>query len=75
MSDIRELNEQRIRLGERARLLGMVNQANEPERRLAQDAQYRLVNDAWMKAESDYQRAIAGLSPAELEALARPSRE
>lgn len=73
MANIRELNRKRIELGERAKLMGAVNSPTDPDERLASDARYRLINDAWMKAEAEYQRAIASLSPDDLAALATPS--
>lgn len=73
--NIHELNEQRIELSHRLSNLGMLNSYGlKPEERLARDAQYRMLHDAWMKAENDYHRAISALSPAAIAELASRGR-
>lgn len=70
MATINELNERRQRTYERLTTLGMMNTLHDPDEKLKQAASYRLAYEAWMAAEKEFNKAIAALSPAELETLA-----
>ncbi len=68
---ISDLNALRIRLGDRVRLMGMQNVPFDasPDQRLKASADYQFVHDAWMKAETEYGRAMKELSIGDLQKL------
>lgn len=71
MNKIKELAETRARAAQYVQGLGAMNAyGRTPEEEIAASARYRLAQDAWMKAETDYREAIAGLSADELMSLA-----
>lgn len=72
--DIRALNERRTRCAARCASLGRMNMPSDPDERLAADAAYKLAQDAWLKAEQEYQRAISTLSAEEMKRLAMPQK-
>ncbi len=67
--DIYELNKRRAEAQAHVYYLGMMNQPVDPDKRIAADAAYRLATDALMRAEVDYQRALASMTTEELIAL------
>lgn len=76
MSRIKELAETRAKAAQYVQNLGMMNTyGRTPDEEIAASAQYRLAQDAWMKAEADYRDAIAGLSAEELMSLAAAPAE
>jgi hypothetical protein len=71
MKTIQELNETRTRLQQQVNMSGAQNVAQmTAAERLASHANYKLLVDAYMKAEGEYQAAINSLSADELAALA-----
>ena len=54
---------------ERVAALGLMNRQTDPEKRVAQDAQYMLARDLEKRAYDDYYRALAKLSTEELTVL------
>lgn len=69
MPTIQELNQRRCELQQRVHHMGMMNMPTDPVAQLQADAAYRLVRDAWIKAESDYNDALVKMSAEDLLAL------
>lgn len=72
---IHAANERRARLSLRLRELGAMNTPTKWEDRVAADAQYRLVHDAYTKAAAEYDAEIRNLPPSMLEELALAPRK
>jgi hypothetical protein len=66
---IRKLAEKRAAAEQYAEALGRMNVPSDPERRIAQSAQYRLASDAFSKADDEYRKAMNALSADELNEL------
>lgn len=71
MPTIHELNERRAAAALSVQMLGMVNQPLDYAERLKLDARYKLAIDALMRAEQDYNVALALMPSEELLALAK----
>lgn len=69
MKNIHELNLRRSKLQQEVYFMGMMNRPSDYEEQLKSDAAYRLVRDAWIKAETEYTDALSNMTAEELEEL------
>lgn len=75
MPTIQELNLIRTQLQQRVHYMGMSNMPTDPEERLRSSAAYQLAQDAWIRAEREYNAALASMSSDELYALVQGSEK
>lgn len=66
---ISELAEKKAAAGLCMNHLGAMNSATDPQKKIAQHAQYQIAQDAWWAADKAYHEAINKLTPDELNDL------